>query len=128
MNGLYDILLFLFILGAVSQGVNEMGFFNQNIPDAGVTLGDSTVTEIHSSALSQSTNEFNWIEVIKSFMRVIGAGILAMFTIIPMIVGFMQAVGVDYNLALLMAGILQAPITFVTLFGLYEFWTGRATT
>jgi hypothetical protein len=51
-----------------------------------------------------------------------------MFTIIPMIVGFMQAVGVDYNLALLMAGILQAPITFVTLFGLYEFWTGRATT
>lgn len=126
MNGLYDILLFLFVLGAVSQGFNELGFFGIDVPDAGVTLSDDNVREIHESALSQSTNEFNWIEVIKSFMSVIGAGILAMFTIIPMVAGMMIAVGVDGTFAYASAAILQAPVTFVTLFGLYEFWTGRA--
>jgi hypothetical protein len=126
MNGLYDILLFLFVLGAVSQGFNELGFFGVDVPDAGVTLSDDNVREIHESSMNQSTNEFNWIEVIKSFMSVIGAGILAMFTIIPMVAGMMIAVGVDSTFAYGAAAILQAPVTFVTLFGLYEFWTGRA--
>jgi hypothetical protein len=125
MNGLYDILLFLFILGAVSQGFNESGYFAVHVPDAGATMDNATVREIHQNAVNQSTNEFNWIEVIKSFMRVIGSAILAMFTIIPMVAGIMTSVGVDFGTALVMATMLQLPVTFVTLFGLYEFWTGR---
>jgi len=125
MNGLYDIMLVLFILGAMSQGFNELGFFDHSVPDSGLTLDESVVSEVHTGALNQSTNDFNLIEVIKSFMAVIGSGILAMFTIIPLVMGYMTMVGVDAGTALIMAGILQAPVTFVTLFGLYEFWTGR---
>lgn len=128
MNGLYDILLFLFVLGAVTQGFNELGYFDQQIPDSGLILSESNVQEIHEATLDKEPSDFNWIEVINSFMRVIGAGILAMFTIIPMVIGVMQMVGAEYSFSLIVAGILQAPITFVTLFGFWEFWTGRAST
>lgn len=128
MNGLYDILLFLFILGAATQGINELGAFGHEMPDAGLQLQETNVRELNTAAQNQGSNEFNWLEVFKSFMMVIGAGALAMVTVIPMIAGVMQSVGVEYGLAILMAGILQAPITFVTLFGLYEWWTGRVVT
>jgi len=128
MNGLYDILLFLFVLGAITQGFNELGYFDQKIPDSGISLSENNVEEIHEATLGMEANEFNWIEVIISFMRVIGAGILAMFTIVPMVIGVMQLVGADFTFSVIVAGILQAPVTYVTLFGLWEFWTGRAST
>jgi hypothetical protein len=53
---------------------------------------------------------------------------MAMFTIIPLAVTWLMAVGLEQGLSFALAGFLQVPITFVTIFGLYEFWTGRSVT
>jgi len=129
MNGFYDMLLFLFILGAATQGFNELGIFDMTAPDPEISApGEAQVQELQDSAANQGVSEFNFIQIILSFGRVIGMGFMAMFTIIPMAISWMTAVGLNFVLAAALAGILQVPITFVTIFGLYEFWTGRSVT
>ena len=126
MNGLYDILFFLFVLGAVTQGFNEIGFFGVTVPDQGLTLNETSVTEVQAGAESTEIDDFSLISIIWSFLKGIGAGVLAMFTIVPLCISIFQAVGLDFATSVIFAGILQAPITFVTLLGLYEWWTGRS--
>ena len=128
MNGLYDILLFLFILGSVTQGFNEVGVFGVTVPDAGLSLNETSVTEIQDSANSVDINDYSLWNIIAAFMRVIGAGVVAMFTIVPLCVSIFQSVGLDLGLSLILAGILQAPVTLVTLFGLYEWWRSTSVT
>ena len=126
MNGLYEMLLFLFILGAATQGINELGMFDMTIPETGVdSIGEEQVQELHSGAVSTGSSDYSTIEIVLAFMKVIGMGIVAMFTIVPMVVQWGTAIGCPMALVLIFGGILQAPITYVTLFGLWEFWTGR---
>ena len=118
MNVLYQIVLFLFILGAVTQGFNEYNVFGVALPNTGLTLESDRAESLHQGALKQPTSEFNWVEVLRTFMSVIGAGVLAVFTIIPL--------AIKYGVPLGLAIILQAPVTLVTIFGLWEWWMGRS--
>ena len=52
----------------------------------------------------------------------------AMVTIVPLVYGILVSVGADPIFAGIAAMSLQAPITYVTVFGLYEWWTGRSVT
>lgn len=127
MNGLYDMLLFLFILGAATQGINDMGMFEMSVPETGVEgLDDDQVKEIQASSLSAESSTYSTVDILFMFMRVIGMGIVAMFTIIPMIITWGTALGAPLSVVGLCAGILQAPISYVTFFGLWEWWTGRS--
>ena len=128
MNGFYDLMLFLFIFGLAAGAINEIGAFDTSVPNPGVKLDDSIVTEVHEGALKQTSSDFSVWEVIMSFMRVIGSGVMAMFTVYFAIVAICQMVGADLTFAYIAVGLLQPPITFVTLFGLYEWWTGRSVT
>lgn len=128
MNGLYTILLFLFVFGAVTQGVNELGVFEYQMPTNGAQLDNQTVKDIQSGAETTDLNPFNTIMIVISFMKVIGAGILAMFVVAPTIISIFTMVGADGTIAAVIATMIQAPITFVTLFGLFEWWTGRSVT
>lgn len=126
MNGLYTILLFLFIFGAVTQGINEMGVFDVAMPTNGAQMNTSTITNLQSGALGTDLNPWNTIMVLVSFLKVIGAGVLAMFIVLPTIYTLFTMAGADPTWAMIIGGMIQAPITFITLFGLYEWWTGRA--
>lgn len=127
MNGLYDIILFLFILGAVTQGFQELGVtFGVSVPNSGLTISESTVTELESGATSTETSDYSTWTILMSFLRVIGSAVLACFTIIPLCISIFQAVGISFDISLILATILQAPVTLITMFGLYEFWTGRS--
>ena len=128
MVGLYDILLVLFLFGLLSGGVNELGIFEMKVPASGFTISNSTVTEIQSGALSQPANDFSAWEIIQSFMRVIGSGIVALFAIGILVYNLFNSAGAAPEICLFAASIIQAPVTFVTLFGLYEWWTGRSVT
>jgi hypothetical protein len=128
MNGLYQILLFLFIFGAVTQGINEMAIFPVKVTSINTTISGATVTNLQSGALSQSANDFNVWNTVFSFMRVIGMGLTALVTVIPVVWTICVNAGCDPTLAAIMAGLLQAPLTIVTLFGLFEWWTGRQVT
>lgn len=128
MNGLYSILLFLFIFGAVTQGVNQMQLFDTQMPTNGAQLDNATVRDLQSGAESTTLNPFNTIMIGIAFLKVIGAGVLAMFIVAPTIITIATMVGVDGTFAAIIATMLQAPLTFITLFGLFEWWTGRPVT
>lgn len=129
MNGLYDMLLFLFVLGAVTQGFNEFALFGSTPSETGVVaLNNESVMEVQEGALATGAANYSAIDILFSFMKVIGMGVVAMFTIIPMVIQWGTAMGCPFELATGIAAMLQAPISFVTLMGLYELWTGRSTT
>jgi len=128
MVGLYDILLVLFLFGLLCGGANELRTFEMKVPASGFTISNSTVTEIQSGALSQPANDFSAWEIIQSFMRVIGSGIVALFAIGILVYNLFNSAGAAPEICLFAASIIQAPVTFVTLFGLYEWWTGRSVT
>jgi hypothetical protein len=128
MVGLYDILFVLFCFGLLTGAVNELGIFEMKVPASGFTISNSTVTEVQAGALSQPANDFSAWEVIQSFMRVVGSGLTSLFAIGILVYGLFNTVGAAPEICLLAAGMVQAPVTFVTLFGLYEWWTGRSVT
>jgi hypothetical protein len=128
MNGLYQIFLFLFIFGAVTQGINEMAVFPTKMVSINTSISGATVTDLQSGALSQPANDFNIWSVVSSFMRVIGMGLTSLVTVVPVVWTICVNAGCDPTLAAIMAGLLQAPLTIVTLFGLFEWWTGRQIT
>ena len=128
MNGLYQVLLFLFIFGVVTQGINELGVFDYTLPTNGAQLNESAVQDIQSGTEKMDMNPFNGILIALSFMKVIGAGVLAMFCVAPLIFSLFTMAGADGTWAMIIAGLIQAPLTFITLFGLYEWWTGRSLT
>ena len=128
MNGFYDILLVLFIFGAVGQCFNEFAVFGVPIPDSGVTISESQVTEYQSSTSPTTIDDFTWTNIILSGLKILGSAMLAVFTIIPLVISLCQAVGVDFTTAATLALIIQVPIWFVTIAGWYEWSTGRSLT
>lgn len=129
MNGLYTIVMFLFIFGAVSQGVNEMGVFTTTMPTPnGTQLQYAQVQDLQSGTTNTDFNMSNGLMVLWSFLKVIGAGVMAIFWVAPFIYNLFVLVGADGTWAAIVATMLQAPLTMVLLFGLYEWWTGRSVT
>jgi hypothetical protein len=125
MNGLYSILLFLFCFGAVTAGINQLGIFDYTLPTNGATLDNQTVKDLQSGAETTSLNPFNVISIGISFLSVMGHGVVAMFMVYFTVVDVFAMFGVDGTMAGVLATIVQAPLTFVALFGLFEWWTGR---
>jgi hypothetical protein len=128
MNGLYTILLFLFVFGAVTQGINEMGVFDIVVPTNGAKLNETVISEVQSGATTTSINPFQPIMIGISFMKVLGAGIVAMFFVYKPIIDIFTMVGADGTMIAIFAQMLQMPLTFITLVGLFEWWTGRSVT
>lgn len=128
MNGFYDIILVLFIFGAVGQAFNEFDVFGVTIPDSGVTITEGQVTEYQSSTSPTTVDDYTWTNIILSGLKIIGSAFLAVFTIIPLVISLCMAVGVDFNTAAMLAVLIQVPVWFVTIFGWYEWSTGRSLT
>lgn len=129
MNGLYTILLFLFVFGAVTQGFNELGLFTFNLPTSPNQVPNySTVTNMQSGAESTPLNAWNTIQMILSMMKVIGAGVIAMFWIAPIITPYFTLMGINAVMAGALCTMIQAPLTIIAIVGLYEWWTGRSVT
>ena len=127
MNGLfYEMLLFLFVIGAVTQGFNELGMFDMDVPSTGMdSLSEDQVQEIQSGAQSTGASDYSTVEILLAFMKVIGMGIVAMFAIYPMIVTYATAMGCPWVIANVVGIIIQAPVTLFTFFALWCMWTGR---
>lgn len=128
MNGFYDIILVLFIFGAVGQCFNEFDVFGVTIPDSGVTISESTVTEYQSSTSPTTVDDFTWTNIILSGLKILGSAMLAVFTIIPLMISLLQMVGIDFATAATLAAFVQVPVWFVTIVGWYEWSTGRSLT
>jgi hypothetical protein len=128
MNGFYDIILILFIFGAVGQCFNEFHVFNTPIPDSGVTITEHQVTEYQSSTTPTTTDDLAWTSIIFVGLKVLGSAVLAVFTIVPLVISLLQMVGIDIITAASLALLIQVPVWFVTIMGWYEWSTGRSLT
>lgn len=126
MNGFYDIILVLFIFGAVGQCFNEFDVLGVSIPDSGVTISESQVTDYQSSTNPTTVDDYTWTNIILAGLRIIGSAMLAVFTIVPLVISLCQMVGVEFSTAAMLAVLIQVPVWFVTIFGWYEWSTGRS--
>ncbi len=128
MNGFYDIILVLFIFGAVGQCFNEFNVLGVSVPNNGLTITEGQVTEYQSSTGSSEVNDFTWTDIILKGLKILGSAMLAVITIIPLVISLCQSVGVDFATAATLAIMIQGPVWFVTIFGWYEWSTGRSVT
>jgi hypothetical protein len=129
MNGLYWLLLFLFGFGVVIGFFNGVNAFPGNkLPDAGYKIDNSTVTELQSAGASMSSSDFSIWNLIQIFMTSLGSGITSLFLFGYVVYGLAIMVGMDPSLAANIGILIQSCVTFVTLWGLYELWTGRSVT
>lgn len=128
MNGFYDIILVLFIFGAVGQCFNEFAVFGVTIPDSGVTITESTVTEYQSSTNPTTVDDFTWTNIILAGLRILGSAMLAVFTIVPLLISLLQMVGIDLVTAAILSLLVQVPVWFVSIAGWCEWSTGRSLT
>jgi len=125
MNALYTVMLFLFTFGIVTGTMNTLGVFDTALPPYGATVNDSQVTDLQSGALTTPLNVFNAFMIPIMFLRIIGQGVLALFVVAPMLHDYMTMFGAPDKWAWTIALMVQAPLTLITIFGLYEWWTGR---
>jgi hypothetical protein len=128
MNGFYDIILVLFIFGAVGQCFNEFHVLGIPIPDTGVTIKESQWNQYQSSTTPSTVDENTWTNIIFIGLKVLGSAVLAVVTIIPLVISLCMAVGVDFSTAATLALLIQVPVWFVSIVGWYEWSTGRSLT
>lgn len=115
---LYKIFLVLFIFGAAVAGLNESGIMSYQLPETdGATIDQVVISEYTNSTTTQSVGSFGIIGSMLSFLKIIGAGLASVAAI-----GVILAI---YGCPVWIAGIVQAGVWIVTLFGIYELWSGN---
>lgn len=122
-SGGWYIFLFLFILGVTCQGMSTMGITNHIFPDTqyvGATSSD--LESLQSGALESPLLIFVIYSWVIEFMKIIGAGILAVISVAALFHGMGWPTGVVGDAVLTM---IQLPANIIVLFWLFELWTGR---
>jgi hypothetical protein len=124
-SGGWYVFLFLFILGVTCQSINQTGLWTVYFaePNAAYSIQSSDVQHLQDNAVNNSPLSifviYTWIV---AFLTVIGSGIIAVFSVGLLFYGMGWPVGVVGAATLTL---IQAPITLIELFWLFELWTGR---
>lgn len=122
MSGGWQLFLFLFILGIVLQGFNQIGLWSPKYPDAGYTMETSTIEDVQAGAKAASPTIFVIYAWVISFVTIIGSGVVAVLSLGILFWGMgwpMDATSV----ALLQ--LIQLPANLIIFAWLFELWTGR---
>jgi len=113
----YSIFMFLFIFGAVTGSINQLGIIDYQLPQSNVnTINQAQVMDLSNTASSAGLNPFFIFYVIQTFGKVLFTGLLTCATVLPLMVGF----GVPITIATM----FQGPIWIVEAFGIYQLITG----
>jgi hypothetical protein len=123
-NMVIPILLTIFAFGAVAGYINETGLYSGHytIPTTNTNLSQGSVTEMHDTAeraadSNMVTTGLVYVEWIVIGLKSVGAGILALFTLGPLLESFGMPMG--------MAGMFLSPMAFVAMMYLISYITGR---
>jgi hypothetical protein len=127
MNGFYDIVLVCMLIGACGQFINESQAFGQTNVKY-VELNEDMVTEYQSSTTPTVTDEFTTTNLLFSGLRILGAAMVSIVTIIPFVATACMSLGASLEVAAGIALLLQIPLWFVTIAGWFEWTTGRSLT
>lgn len=125
-NMVIPILLFIFIFGAVAGYINETGLYSAvyTLPTDNMSVSQGTVTEMQESAekmasSDQAASGWIYIDWIVLGLKSVGAGLLAVFTLGPLLQSFGIPVG--------MAGMFVSPLGFIGMMYIIGYITGRET-
>jgi hypothetical protein len=114
---LYSILLFLFIFGLVSSGINESGLFSVDIPATESGFEEANVQELTEGVANTGLNPITGFTIILTFFRVFASAVLAIITIIPILS--------SWGVPIWLGAMVQAPIWLVEVAGFYQLATGH---
>jgi hypothetical protein len=113
---LYKIILFLFILGSVSTGINSSGIFPVNVPvQTTATMSQAQITDLTNSTKGP-VSPLSMITITMLFVSSILGGLLAVVFVVPLMLSW----GVPLYIALM----FQGPLWIVEAFGVYQILTG----
>lgn len=118
---LYRILLVCFIVGSCFAGINELGWYTAELPASGATMTAAQVEETGSGVSDAGVNPLFLFMALVIFIKVLLLALSCMLSIVPM---FVYYIGWEYAAIAL---ILDAPLQFVKIWGLYQFVTGHQT-
>ena len=120
----YDVVLFLFIFGFASQALVEIGGLTA-IPVSKPAITEAQVTDMTSGMTNVGVSALLPYQIIISFLKVIGMGVIAIFTILPLFLQYTSALNVPLIVAVPVGMIIQGPVWWVELNGLYQMASGH---
>lgn len=127
-NIVYPLLIFLFTFGAFTTAFNESGLYNHGkiaISGLHTDLNQSSQfnTALETATSDQNSYSFNSIFLV---LKVVGWGIVALFTLYPLIINILTAVMGPPPLEIcLFVVAITAPVSIVSIYGIIEIVLGR---
>jgi hypothetical protein len=114
----YPMILFIFIFGAGMTYINETQMYTVQMPESGVQSNLSQASSANDALLQTSKDSgLNYIEMLQLMGKTVFGGLLAIFTLGPLL----QSFGIPIGLV----GWLISPLGIVLVFWLVEMWLGR---
>ena len=123
---LYDIVLFLFLFGAVCQTINTIGAFPSQIPASSAVITQAQVNEVSSGITTVSPlNYFFVYQIIVMIGSIVVMGAVAVATIIPLWLSWTSVFGINPLVAIAVIMPVQIGIYWVMINGYYQQFTGH---
>lgn len=122
-NMAYIILITVFVFGSVCGYLNDTKLYSSTytLPASNNSIGVGTVTELNSASSNLGSADASYFTGYLGWIiaggKAVGAGILAIFTLGPLMESFGIPVG--------MAGMFVSPLGLVALMWVISYWTGR---
>jgi hypothetical protein len=122
---LWSIALCLFIFGFGVDAVNSLGPWGATLPDTSVTpVTEAEVRDISEQVSTTGLNPLFTFFVLQTFLKAMVSGMLAILSILPIFTSILGAFGIPLTVSIPIGMLIQGPIWFVMLNGLYQMWTG----
>ena len=115
----YPILIFIFLLGSVSAGINGLNIYEQKLPVSGAAMQMKEVESINAQMVETGKNPaLMLVDGLVMMGKCVVAGLLAIVTLGPLLDSYHIPSGIY--------GMFLSPLAFVVVMWLFELWLGRS--
>jgi len=119
---LYKAILVSLMIGAVFSGINECGLYPATLPDSGASMGDAEVQEFGEGAGGSALSALTVVGVIAAALKVFLSAAVSVVTVVPVFCAYGWPLSWAWMIAM-----IESPLYFIKLWGLYRLWTAHQT-
>lgn len=122
---LWSIALFLFVFGFAVSAVNDLAIYDATVPGPeynGPT--EAEVKDVSEAAVNVGLSPLFIFFIIQTFAKAMLSGFLAVLTILPLFCSILTAFGIPLLISVPIGMVIQGPVWFVELNGIYQLLTG----
>ena len=121
----YSVVIALFVFGFVCQALVEIGGLSA-IPVSKASISEAQVTDLQNGMTDAAAlGPLFPYQIIVTFIRVIGMGVIAIFSILPLFLQYTGALHISPLVAIPVGMIIQGPLWWVEINGLYQMTSGH---